>query len=75
MSIKINDNFLGLDPLLTDLLINMLKFNSNERYTIQQIRNHPWVMSSPVNTGMVNSKNVKFSGISFYKNVTFYKKL
>lgn len=47
------DNFLiaGLDPLLSELLLNMLKFDSKERFTIQQIRNHPWVMSSPINTG------------------------
>ncbi|KAG5681446.1 hypothetical protein PVAND_010882 [Polypedilum vanderplanki] len=41
----------GLDPLLSDLLVNMLRFDSKERYTIQQIRNHTWFMSSPINTG------------------------
>lgn len=42
----------GLDPLLSDLLLNMLRFDSTERYTIQQIRNHTWFLSSPINTGM-----------------------
>lgn len=41
----------GLDPLLTDLLLNMLQFDANKRYTIQQIRNHIWFNSSPINTG------------------------
>lgn len=45
---------LGLDPLLTDLLINMLKFDSKDRYSIQQIRNHAWVISSPIITGKLN---------------------
>lgn len=40
----------GLDPLLTDLLLNMLRFDANERYTIQKIRNHSWFISSPVCT-------------------------
>lgn len=40
----------GLDPLLTDLLLNMLRFDANERYTIQKIRNHAWFISSPVCT-------------------------
>jgi serine/threonine protein kinase len=42
---------LGLDPLLTDLLLNMLQFDANNRYTIQQIRNHAWFNSSPIDTG------------------------
>lgn len=41
----------GLDPLLTDLLLNMLRFDALERYTIQKIRNHSWFISSPANTG------------------------
>jgi serine/threonine-protein kinase 11 len=41
----------GLDPLLTDLLLNMLQFDPNKRYTIQQIRNHIWFNSSPIDTG------------------------
>jgi serine/threonine-protein kinase 11 len=41
----------GLDPLLTDLLLNMLRFEATERYTIQQIRNHSWFLSSPIDTG------------------------
>lgn len=41
----------GLDPLLTDLLLNMLRFDPVERYTIQQIRNHSWFIASPINTG------------------------
>lgn len=41
----------GLDPLLTDLLLNMLQFDANKRYTIQQIRNHIWFNSSPIDTG------------------------
>jgi serine/threonine-protein kinase 11 len=41
----------GLDPLLTDLLLNMLRFDPNERFTIQNIRDHLWYISSPVNTG------------------------
>ncbi|CRK90444.1 CLUMA_CG004145, isoform A [Clunio marinus] len=41
----------GLDPLLADLLLNMLKFDANERYTIQNIRSHAWFISSPISTG------------------------
>ena len=41
----------GLDPLLTDLLLNMLRFDADERYTIQKIRNHSWFISEPINTG------------------------
>lgn len=41
----------GLDPLLTDLLLNMLRFDANERFTIQKIRDHSWFISSPENTG------------------------
>jgi serine/threonine-protein kinase 11 len=41
----------GLDSNLTDLLLNMLKFNAKERFTIQKIRNHSWLISSPINTG------------------------
>lgn len=41
----------GLDPLLTDLLLNMLRFDPNERFTIQKIRKHAWFISSPVCTG------------------------
>lgn len=41
----------GLDPLLTDLLLNMLRFDANERYTIQKIRDHSWFVSSPVCSG------------------------
>lgn len=41
----------GLDPLLTDLLLNMLRFDANERFTIQKIHNHSWFKSSPINTG------------------------
>jgi serine/threonine-protein kinase 11 len=40
----------GLDPLLTDLLLNMLRFDPNERYSIEKIRNHSWFISSPINT-------------------------
>lgn len=41
----------GLDPSLTDLLLNMLRFDANARYSIQKIRNHSWFISSPVFTG------------------------
>ena len=40
----------GLDALLTDLLLNMLRFDSNERFSIQKIRNHAWYIASPINT-------------------------
>lgn len=40
----------GLDPLLTDLLLNMLRFDADERFTIQKIRNHAWFIASPVCT-------------------------
>ncbi|CAO1420575.1 unnamed protein product [Diamesa hyperborea] len=40
-----------LEPLLTDLLTNMLQFNANQRFNIQQIRNHSWFQCAPINTG------------------------
>lgn len=40
----------GLDPLLADLLLNMLRFDANERYTIQKIRYHAWFISTPICT-------------------------
>lgn len=40
-----------LDPLLADLLLNMLRFDANERYSIQKIRKHSWFIASPVCTG------------------------
>jgi serine/threonine-protein kinase 11 len=39
----------GLDSNLTDLLLNMLRFDANERFTVQKIRNHSWFISSPIN--------------------------
>jgi serine/threonine-protein kinase 11 len=41
----------GLDDNLSDLIRRMLEFDVEKRYTIFQIRNHPWFNSSPVNTG------------------------
>jgi serine/threonine-protein kinase 11 len=41
----------GLDENLSDLLHKMLEFDVEKRYTIIQIRSHPWFMSSPKNTG------------------------
>lgn len=40
----------GLDPILADLLKNMLRFDAKERFSIQEIRNHSWYISSPVCT-------------------------
>ena len=38
----------GLDPLLSDLLLNMLRFDASERFTIQEIKSHAWFVSSPL---------------------------
>lgn len=41
----------GLDASLGDLLTRMLEFDVETRYTILQIRNHPWFITPPANTG------------------------
>ena len=36
-------NVLKFPLVLTDLLVNMLKFNPEERFSSLQVLNHPWV--------------------------------
>jgi len=68
-----------LDPLLTDLLLNMLRFDANERYTIQNIRNHCWFILSPINTGdavpvpPLNGDNIRSSTVLPYLESYHYE--
>jgi len=41
----------GLDPVLADLLVNMLRFDPVQRFSIQQIRTHSWFLTAPPDTG------------------------
>lgn len=59
-----------LEPLLTDLLTNMLQFNANQRFNIQQIRNHSWFQCAPINTGdRISIPPLKGKDNDFIRNI------